>query len=256
MVITFKLGNKSAKVDLSKPVDISLETKEKTGFKAWYSHPITSNVIKGDNFIGSVKEGGSVNFKEVIINPHANMTHTESVGHIAKDDVPVNIVLNRFHFIAQLITVKPTVMDNSPKKPIEQGDLCVLKSELEGKINPQIEALILKTQVNYEDLKTKNYDGSNWPYLHHETAAYIREKGIRHLLIDQPSIDKEFDDGLLLSHRAFWDYPSSLDQVSTITEFIGVPNELKDGLYLLNLSLANLKNDASPSRPVLFSIFY
>ena len=39
------------------------------------------------------------------------MTHTESVGHISKEEVPVNGVLNRFHFIAQLISVKPTLMD-------------------------------------------------------------------------------------------------------------------------------------------------
>ena len=256
MIITFQLGHKLAKADLTKPIDISLETKEKTGFKAWYSPAVTSNVIRGENFIGSVKEGGSVNFKEVMINPHANMTHTESVGHISKEEVPVNRVLNRFHFIAQLISVKPTLMGGNLEKPIQKGDLCILKSAVEDKINPRAEAIIIKTQPNLEELKTKNYDGTNWPYLHPKTAAYIREKGIRHLLIDQPSVDKEFDDGMLLSHRAFWNYPSTLDQESTITEFIGLPDELKDGMYLLNLSMSNLKNDASPSRPVLFSIFY
>ena len=131
-----------------------------------------------------------------------------------------------------------------------------MKSAIENKIHPKAEAIIIKTQANLKELKTKNYDGTNWPYLHPNTAAYLREIGIRHLLIDQPSVDKEFDDGMLLSHRAFWNYPSTLDQESTITEFIGVPDDLKDGLYLLNLSISNLKNDASPSRPVLFSIFY
>ncbi|MBT02808.1 MAG: metal-dependent hydrolase, partial [Crocinitomicaceae bacterium] len=47
-----------------------------------------------------------------------------------------------------------------------------------------------------------------------------------------------------------------IDMERTITEFIGVPDDVKDDLYLLNLSISNLKNDASPSRPVLFSIFY
>ena len=74
-----------------------------------------------------------------------------------------------------------------------------------------------------------------------QIQRHTRERGIRHLLIDQPSVDKEFDDGMLLSHRAFWNYPSTLDQESTITEFIGVPDNLKDGLYLLNLSISNLK---------------
>ena len=66
-------------------------------------------------------------------------------------------------------------------------------------------------------------------------------------------MDKEFDDGMLLSHRAFWNYPSTLDQDSTITEFIGVPDELKDGISL-NLSISNLKMMLL-LRDVLFSIF-
>ena len=48
----------------------------------------------------------------------------------------------------------------------------------------------------------------------------LRKIGIKHLLIDQPSVDKEFDEGLLLAHKAFWDYPSSIDMERTITEFI------------------------------------
>ena len=78
----------------------------------------------------------------------------------------------------------------------------------------------------------------------------------RELNLDIEFYTFNIDDGMLLSHRAFWNYPSTLDQESTITEFIGLPDELKDGMYLLNLSMSNLKNDASPSRPVLFSIFY
>ena len=88
-----------------------------------------------------------------------------------------------------------------------------------------------------EELKTKNYDGTNWPYLHPKYSGIHKRKRHTSLLIDQPSVDKEFDDGMLLSHRAFWNYPSTLDQESTITEFIGVPDDLKDGLYCLNLSI-------------------
>ena len=76
--------------------------------------------------------------------------------------------------------------------------------------------------------------------------------GIKHLLIDQPSVDKERDGGKLLSHKAFWDYPQSIDKERTITELIGVPDEIEDGLFLLNLSIANIENDASPSRPVIY----
>jgi hypothetical protein len=42
--------------------------------------------------------------------------------------------------------------------------------------------------------------------------------------------------------------------MATITEFIFVDNSIADGTYLLNLQLASMENDASPSRPVLFKV--
>jgi hypothetical protein len=36
---------------------------------------------------------------------------------------------------------------------------------------------------------------------------------------------------------------------------IFVPDEVKDGTYLLNLQIASFENDASPSKPVLYAIF-
>ena len=76
--------------------------------------------------------------------------------------------------------------------------------------------------------------------------------GVKHLLIDLPSVDREQDGGRLISHRAFWNYPKEIDLKRTITELIYVDNAINDDLYLLNLSLANIVNDASPSRPILY----
>ena len=39
---------------------------------------------------------------------------------------------------------------------------------------------------------------------------------------------------------------------ATITELIRVPVELPDGLYYLNLMIAPLQSDTSPSKPVLY----
>ena len=75
------------------------------------------------------------------------------------------------------------------------------------------------------------------------------------MLIDQPSIDKEFDEGKLLAHRAFWNYPNEIDSKKTITELIGIPDHVEDGRYLLNLTLANIENDAVPSRPIIYKLF-
>jgi hypothetical protein len=45
-----------------------------------------------------------------------------------------------------------------------------------------------------------------------------------------------------------------LQHDKTITELIFVPNEVKDGPYLLNLQTAAFENDATPSRPVIYPI--
>ena len=46
-----------------------------------------------------------------------------------------------------------------------------------------------------------------------------------------------------------------LTQEKTITEMIYVPNEISDGLYVLNLQIAPFENDASPSKPVLYKVY-
>ncbi len=98
------------------------------------------------------------------------------------------------------------------------------------------------------------YSNTNPTYLLEEAAIYLREKGIKHLLIDLPSVDKEKDEGKLLSHNAFWNTDGKVRLDATITEFIYVPNSVNDGPYFLNLMVAAIENDASPSEPVLFEI--
>ena len=183
------------------------------------------------------------------------MTHTESVGHISNEEVFVNNVLSQNHFSAQLITISPQKANSNMESGIKAGDFFIGIEQIKDKIKPNIQSLILRTQSSYNQLNDKNYNNTNWPYLSQETATYIRDFGIVHLLIDQPSVDKEFDGGKLLAHKAFWNYPNELDKKRTITELIGIPDEIIDGIYLLNLSMANIENDASPSRPTIYELF-
>ena len=73
-------------------------------------------------------------------------------------------------------------------------------------------------------------------------------------------MDKEKDEGKLLSHKAFWNVTdvNNLNADArlhcTITEMIYVADEVKDGSYLLNLQIASFENDASPSKPILYTI--
>ena len=255
MIIELVINNEKKKADLTRPIDLSLTSKVKNSFKAWYVNEIQIKVIENGDFVGSVNKGGSVNFKEILINPHGNMTHTESVGHISKQEVFVNKILSKYHFSSQLITISPQEATSDRESGIKHGDFFIGIEQIKDKISPNIQSLILRTQNNYSQLNEKTYNNTNWPYLSKETATYIRDCGIVHLLIDQPSVDKEFDRGKLLAHKAFWNYPNEIDKKRTITELIGIPDEITDGIYLLNLSLANIENDASPSRPTIYKLF-
>ncbi len=248
MKITFQHHNQNYEADLSQPLDISIPLKEGDQTVNCFYAPLMeiSPVIAGD-FVGSTAKGGPLNFLNVRLNPHGNGTHTECVGHIAKEPYSINQSLKNFHFIAKLVSVYPSRDVNN--------DRIILKKQVEEILQKgEVEALIIRTMPN-DALKLRtNYSGSNPPYVHHEAINYIVACGIDHLLIDLPSVDREEDDGKLLAHKAYWQYPDNVRKKSTISELIFVENGIKDGLYLLNLQIASFEIDVSPSKPVLYDL--
>lgn len=246
MFATIIHKGKEFKTDLSKPIDISIPISDHSA-RAWYVDPIKIEPVCAGDFIGEVKRGGSVNFRNILFNPHGHGTHTESVGHIAPEIYSVNQHIRQFFFVAELITILPEQKDN--------GDFVITEKQLQilldGK-NP--EALVIRSISNAELKLTQNWSHTNPPYLEEAAARFIASKKIDHLLIDLPSVDREVDDGKLLAHRAFWEYPHNTQFQRSITEFIYVPNDVFDGTYLLNLQFAPFENDASPARPVLYRI--
>ena len=247
MKTTIELPNEKLEVDLSKPLDISITLRgnEKNPI-AWYLESPKIQPVKEGEWIAKVSEGSSVNFNNVQFNPHAHGTHTESYGHISEEFYSVNKALKTFFFKAKVVSLVPETLED---------DFVFSKKQLQHYLaKNEVEALIIRSLPNTKAKKKRKYSHSNWPYLLEETATYIRECGIKHLLIDLPSVDKEKDEGELLAHRAFWNYPEKPRKDATITELIYVPNKVKDGMYLLNLQIASFKNDASPSKPVLYKI--
>ena len=90
---------------------------------------------------------------------------------------------------------------------------------------------------------------------------YIVEKGIQHLLVDIPSIDRMHDDGRLANHRLFWGVAPGVREAGsqtrtdkTITEMIFVDDKIGDGLYLLDLQVPAWQSDCAPSNPVLYPL--
>ncbi|WP_196885469.1 cyclase family protein [Aureivirga sp. CE67] len=233
-------------VDLAKPIDISTTIfgHEKNP-NAWYvSHPKIEPVVMGD-FVGKVTEGSSTNFFNIHFNPHAHGTHTECIGHITEEFHSINEYLKEFHFLAELITINPEKIGE---------DLVITKELIEEKMRYFKDAIIIRTLPNEDEKLSKQYSNTNPAYLTEEAALFLREKQIKHLLIDLPSVDKERDEGKLVAHKAFWNYEGERRYDATITEFVYVPDAIEDGLFFMNLQIASFENDASPSKPILYQI--
>lgn len=239
---------KTYNVDLAQPIDISMPLRAaENAVRAWYADPLTITPVKNGDWVGEVKQGGSVNFRNIFFNPHAHGTHTETVGHISVEDYPVNQHLKQFFFIAEVVTVLP--------ESRADGDYVITKTMLEELLeDKKPEAIIIRTLSNSPVKLTTNYSNTNPPYLEAAAATWLVQRGVNHLLIDMPSVDKEVDGGALAAHHAFWEYPHNTQAHRTITEMIYVPNDVYDGAYLLNLQIASFENDATPSKPVLFRI--
>ena len=229
--------------DLSKPIEISIPLQEGPQVNCYYAPPFSTVAVEMGSFIGDVSRGGAVNYKNVFLNPHGNGTHTECYAHIAFTDLTMADALERFHFTAQVISVTPM--------PIS-GAGSVIRAEAFNVLEPGIEAVVIRTLPNENAKRTRQYSNTHPPYLEAEAALLLREKGVRHLLIDLPSIDPEVDGGALAAHRAFWRFPENPIPEATITELIFVPDQAADGIYLLNLQVAAFRMDAAPSRPVLY----
>ena len=245
MISKIIIGGKEVEVDLSKPLDISIPLMASAENPiAWYLDKPTIEPVKDGDWVGKVSEGASVNFNTIVFNPHAHGTHTECIGHITPEFHSINETLKTFFFLAEVISVTPEIKGEDAVISENQ-----IKTLLKGK-NP--EALIIRTIPNTDSKKTRKYSNTNWAYLSEAAANYSKEIGVQHLLIDTPSVDREKDDGKLLAHKAFWNYPSKPRLEATITEFIYVQEAINDGSYLLNLQIAPFHNDASPSKPILY----
>jgi kynurenine formamidase len=249
MIIQLAFNKKNYSVNLSAPFDISLPLREGSNNpNCYWAGPVKFETISAENFIGSIKAGGNVNYQKLTFAPHGNGTHTECYGHLSADDnATINQSLTNFHFMAEVISVLPEKLSN--------GDSIITLNQAREKIkHPQAEAIIIRTLPNTDSKKTQQYSGTNPPYLEAAVTEYLAKNGVKHLLIDLPSLDREIDGGKLLAHKAFWSFNQHVRKHCTITELIFINNSIPDDLYLLNLQITSLEMDASPSKPILYKL--
>lgn len=254
MKTTIQHNNTTIQVDLSKPIDISIPlSNTEDNPIAWYVEKPVIEPVRFGEWVGKVSLGmSSTNFNNIQFNPHGHGTHTECLGHITHDFYSVNQALKQFFFTAELVSVE---LED------QEYDFVITKEAVEHALKgKRPEAIVIRTLPNDADKVSRKYSHTDPPFLAEDAALFLRESGIQHLLIDLPSVDKEKDEGKLLAHKAFWNVTdvknlnadARLD--CTITEMIFVSDEVKDGSYLLNLQIASFENDASPSKPVLYSV--
>jgi arylformamidase len=247
MQIQFIWENTPYFCSLSEGISLALPlVPNKPNVSCYWAEPPQSTPIEMGSFVGSVARGGSVNYERISLTPHGNGTHTESVGHIQASPCAVGSSLKTYHFLSELISLTPIKIGE---------DWVVTLRQIQEKImHLEAPALILRTLPQDAEKYLRNYSGTNPPYLEPGTGEWLREQGYAHLLVDLPSVDKESDGGRLSVHKGFWNYPHAPRRHATLTELIFVPDEVKDGLYLLNLQVPHWETDAAPSRPVIFPI--
>lgn len=228
----------------------------------------TATPLRSGDFIGDVALGGSCNCREYRITPHCNGTHTECVGHVTRQRVSVRDVFTGGPEPALLLSVQPVpaqeTKENSDPRPRSRDPLITAKAiaaAWKQSLSP-VTALVLRSLPNDPAKRARRYEAAPVaPYLTRQAVELIIERGIEHLLLDLPSLDRAHDEGKLTGHRLFWGLPPGSTDVTaarrphaTITELIFVPDAAPDGHYLLDLQVAPFMADAAPSRPLLYPV--
>lgn len=256
MKIHLETSLRKVEADLARPLPISIKMRSgKQNPVAWYAEYPKIEPVRMEGFVGSVVEGGSVNTRDITFNPHGNGTHTECIGHLTEEAHQIDDYLRQFMFLAHVHTVETVELQGDESEFRKAGDhLITADSIRQLRIAGDVQALVIRTSPNDSTKLTRVYTGDNPPYMDPDAMELIREKGIEHLLLDLPSVDREADGGKMLAHRAFWYNGDAARMHATITEMIYVPDEIPDGEYLLNIMVAPFANDASPSKPVLYPL--
>lgn len=265
--VTVQLGEMDYLIDLNQGLDVSIPVSfTEQQLQAFGAAPATAEPYSTADFTSSVAAGAGYNCPLFSFSAHLHGTHTECVGHISEQD---HIVQDAAGYPgltpALLITIDPVPAagcGESYMPAFDQGDKVITHTALMAAfaqhVGPDsLGALVIRTLPNTENKKTQNDNATLPPFFTNEAMHAIVQAGFEHLLLDTPSVDRLQDQGKLSNHHIFWGVEQGSNNVpvpssKTITELIFVPDEVKDGVYMLDLNIGNIRSDATPSRPVLY----
>ena len=248
MKARLQLNGRDVEVDLSRPIVIALELNFDADQPRHFGAPAaTSEAFAVPGFSGAVATGASCNCNVITLIPHCNGTHTECVGHLTTERLDAHRVAPKGLIPAVLITVEPTdaTQESTDPKP-QPGDKLVTRMALERNWprDHQPEAVVIRTTES--------------AYLTRDAAEFLVSRGVEHLVVDLPSIDRAHDEGRLTAHRVFFGLPRGATAATrpqaTVTELARIPSEVPDGPYLLEIQVPAIAGDAVPSRPLLYPL--
>lgn len=245
MIYEFKGTNPVKSVDLSQGIEIGIPIQRGSGVSSFDIDSAEYKVYQKNGFVGSKNKGGSCNLETITFTPHGNGTHTECFGHISFEEHFVNDFIDDHFYAALLFTADSVEQD---------GQLMLNFNNLDFSLKNKFKSLIIRSLPNSYDKLNLKYSGKKTPFIAPKDMEKIVQMGIEHLIIDLPSVDPEWDEGKLASHHIFWNYPNLPRSNCSITEFAYIPNDIKDGEYLVKLNISNFISDAAPSRPIIYPI--
>src|SRR5215813_1969437 len=225
------VDGREVSVDLARPVDLALELDFAGPQPRHFGAPrASSRPFETPGFKGSVERGSSCNCDVITIVPHCNGTHTEAVGHLTRERLDAYRATPPGLIPALLLSVTPQSADGEDSEPRPQaGDLLITRRALEGAwpANPPFapRALVIRTLPNTPEKRVRDYTAQTPPYLSQQAAQMLLSRGILHLVVDVPSVDRAHDEGRLTAHRIFFGLPRGVVQLAaaarpnaTITE--------------------------------------
>ncbi|MDB6105146.1 MAG: hypothetical protein JWO52_5145 [Gammaproteobacteria bacterium] len=255
--------------DLSKPLEIAILQDFSAQQPRHFGAPQASTrPFSVPGFPGSVARGASCNCTVITLIPHCNGTHTECVGHLTTEALDAHRQVPPGLLPALLTTIEPVdahrALETTEPAP-QAGDKLITRRSMERSwpdtLPFQPRAMVIRTLPNEAGKMRRDYTDTTPPYLSREAAEFLVARGIEHLVVDLPSIDRAHDEGRLTTHRIFFGLPRgshSLETAgrpgSTITELAFIPDEIADGPYLLEIQVPAVGGDAVPSRPLLYML--
>jgi arylformamidase len=264
-----RVGDLEVRIDLSRPFDLSVELDFQGPQPRHFGAPRAgSQPYSVPGFPGSVARGAGCNCDSITLIPHCNGTHTECAGHLTREPLHAQRVVPRGLLPALLLSANPTPADQTPESsdPAPQaGDSVLTRRALQAAWPTDLpfepRALVIRTLPNEPTKRTRDYSDITPPYLTREAARYLVERGIEHLVVDLPSIDRAHDEGRLTAHRLFFGLPPGETALAraarsacTVTELAYIPDEAVDGPYFLQIQVPAINGDAVPSRPLLYPV--